>query len=137
MKTVKTTLILGLYGIMAGTTVYFLMIIFGVRAFVATPSNTIGLFVLSALISQFSRLFDGERLSFIQQLAIHFVATFVLVLIANAVMHWQFLVPGNWIRFGIIFLAVYFAVWLGWYLQARFTVETINVQLQKRDKAER
>lgn len=132
MKIIKTLIVYAMYGIMVGATMYLLVMMTGVHVFSVTPVNIVALFVLSGLIGLLSRLFDGDRLSFIQQLSIHFVATFVLVVAVNAVMHWHFLSTDTWVRFGLIFLAVYFVVWLGWYVQTRLTADSMNAQLQAR-----
>lgn len=134
MKAIKTLIVYAMYGIMVGATMYLLVMMTGVHVFSVTPVNIVALFVLSGLIGLLSRLFDGDRLSFIQQLSIHFVATFVLVVAVNAVMHWHFLSTGTWLRFGLIFLAVYFIVWLGWYVQTRLTADSMNAQLQARQQ---
>ena len=119
-------------GIGIGSFMYLLVVMLGVQTTAPTPRNISSVWVMSALISLLSLIFNSDRWSFLALLAVHLGGTAGIVAVAIGYNHWSDLLT-EW-SYWLVFLLIYVAVWAIIYVDQALRVSRINKALADRRK---
>ena len=114
-------------GIGFGSFSYLLVLLFKVQTTMPTTSNIISILVMSVGIGWLSLLFDGDRLPWLAAVGLHWVGTFLLVVVMMSFNHWL-RHPSFW----VVFVALYIICWVVVRVQHYLQVERINTAIAKR-----
>ncbi|KRM54309.1 DUF3021 domain-containing protein [Lacticaseibacillus sharpeae] len=120
-----------LQGVLVGCAIYVVSLACHWQLFTLSPQRALELILTSAVIGAFSWLLQTDRLSFVQSMVSHMLATLLCLVGANFVFGWDWLSSFAWLNFGLPFIIIYLLVWLAWWLQAQITVRQINAKLRQ------
>ena len=126
MKTIFSNI---LSGILTGSLVYLLVLLFNVQKSPVSKSNIVSIFIMSACIGIISLIFESERFSFLKLLIIHFWVTLGVVSAMMIYNGWAF----NLVRaeFWLDFIVIYILIWLFVRLDIYLKTKKINESLVK------
>lgn len=88
--------------------------------------------IMGAFIGLFTHIFTMERFPMIVTLMLHFMGTYMSVLVAGYIGHWYVL---TWTSFGLLtlyFVVIYSLIWLFQYHSLKRQVQEVNEFIRKK-----
>jgi uncharacterized membrane protein len=114
-------------GIGFGSFAYLLVLLFKVQATMPTTANILSVLAMSVGIGLVALIFDTDVLPWGVEVAIHFVATLLLV-IATMIYNGWLLMPSFW----LVFVLIYAFYWAVVRVQQYLRIEKINAAIARR-----
>lgn len=135
MKSLKMSLKFFFEGVEIGSAIYLIILMIGLQASSPTPLNIASIMLMGGLVGLCSWLFTFENIRFLTAFAIHFVFTFILVMIMMAVNGWLIWhSPTFWLEIIIFYLIVYAIAWALVRIGSYTKLKRINDALKKRNQ---
>lgn len=127
MSMLKESLHNTITGIGFGSFAYLLVLLFKVQATMPTTANILSVLAMSVGIGLVALIFDTDVLPWGVEVAIHFVATLLLV-IATMIYNGWLLMPSFW----LVFVLIYAFYWAVVRVQQYLRIEKINAAIARR-----